>query len=443
MMHYKKMLLTLTLVMGWLPVIHAAQLNTHGLLEDSQLDLTLRNIWLVNTSDQLSEYGIGEQRAWAQGIHLDYRSGWFNDAFGLDASWYGVAKLYANKVFWGRNLLRNNNGHAEGFNKVGQLYAKARWGDKQRYAHLYLGWRQLNKFGTLDGSNNRAAPGSWEGFSFDTNWESFTARGALVRRMSARDEPEKRHFSTLKSLKRIDYITTGEINWSPSRGNKFSYVVGESKDYLLRHGLIANATIPMSDSSAVLLSASGYYSDGLRNWEGTQGFTKHASHVFAMASYQYKNALSGIGWSKTKAHLNNGLGKYYWHFGKNTRGYFNSKADGIAQDYINDGEQMLYLYSQLQFNKQVSAGVYGNYGYDVKWQGVSLHEWEYGAFVLWKPDRFPGLNIFTGFGPAYGWKLVKDNPYLTADKRNFHRSKGVGGAIDIEYRFNLLNRSGK
>ncbi|HEY3984403.1 OprD family outer membrane porin [Cedecea sp.] len=129
-----------------------------GLFSDSHLDLTLKNVWMLNTTDAMADQGIGDQNAWAQALHLDWQSGWLWDHVGVDASWYGVAKLYANDAFYGRDLLRDNNGKAEGFNKLGQLYAKARWGDSQRHLSFWAGWRQLYKFAALNVTRSRAAP---------------------------------------------------------------------------------------------------------------------------------------------------------------------------------------------------------------------------------------------------------------------------------------------
>ncbi|WP_435947649.1 OprD family outer membrane porin [Dryocola sp. BD586] len=432
-------LIILTTVGGVISTADAKSFSTGGLLENSRMDLTLKNVWMLMTSDQLADQGVGDQNAWAQSMHLDWQSGWAWDRVGLDASWYGVAKLYANEAFYGRDLLRDNRGRAEGFNKVGQLYGKARWGDEKRYLYLWAGWKQLYKFGALNVTRSRAAPSSWEGISSELAWDSFRARAAIVNRFSERDEPEKRRFMTLKSNKKIDYITTGELSWTPAKGSKITWFAGESKDYILRHGLEAAAAWPLTEEFNLLTRGAYYYNKGLSEWEGARGYSDHAQHIYALVGYQYGAAESGLGWSKTKAHLNNGLGHFYWHLGKNTRGAFNSPADGEGNDYINDGEQMLYLYSQYRVSPDLALGVYGNYGFGMEFEKVPLTEWEYGGYFSWDPAQIKGLNIFAGFGPSYGWKLTSQKtPSLTDDKRTFHRAKGIGAAVRVEYKFNLF-----
>lgn len=46
-----------------------------GLLTDSHLDATLKNVWMLNTTDAMADRGIGDQIAWAQALHLDWQSG--------------------------------------------------------------------------------------------------------------------------------------------------------------------------------------------------------------------------------------------------------------------------------------------------------------------------------------------------------------------------------
>ncbi|MGY5956247.1 OprD family outer membrane porin [Kosakonia sp. BK9b] len=412
---------------------------TQGFFEESQFNVTLKNIWMFNTGDQLEQAGVGEQRAWAQGVLLDYQSGWYQDTLGIDASWYSVAKLYANDNFAGRDLVRDANGKAEGFNKVGQLYAKLKWGEDNKYAQLNAGWQQLYKFGILNVTRSRAAPSSWQGVSLVTQWEDLSARGAWVSRFSERDEPEKRRFYTLQSGKPIDYIVTGDVNWSPTKNMRITWLSGESQHYLQRHGLETQFSMPLGVQEKLLLRGSWYYNRGLSEWEGTRGFNRSARHLFALVGYQYNDIESGIGWSKTKAPLKNGLGSFYWHLGKNTRGAFNSPADGEGNDYVNDGEQMLYWYGRYKFSPELTVGLFGNYGFGAKYQDTALTQWEYGGYFAWTPKMIKGFSLLAGIGPSYSWKLINGKPWLTEDKRTFHRAKGIGGTVSMEYKFGLLN----
>lgn len=410
-----------------------------GFLAASHLDLTLKNVGLINTSNQLSDRGVGDQIAWAQALHLDWRSGWYRDVVGVNAAWYGVTKLYASDDFMGRDLLRDNQGHAEGFNKLGQLYVKTRWEQGERKLEMNAGWLPLAKFGVLNITRSRGAPDSWEGVSVDGTAGPLRARAALARRFSERDSPEKSRFSTLSSNKRIGYIATGDLTWTPQPETSIRLVAGGSENYLLRQGIEVNHRWPFADDIALLSRGVFYHNRGLSGWEGARGFSHSAQHFYGQFGVQYGDAETGIGWSKTRAKLDGGLGHFYWHFGKNTRGFINSAADGEGNDYINDGEQMVYLYSQYRLASGLLAGVYGNYGYNVRYRGVALHEWEYGAFASWTPESVKNLRLFLGLGPSYSWKLDRRNqPSLTAEGNGFRRAKGVGGLLSIEYQLGLF-----
>lgn len=439
-MNIQTRLFTLMLLSGCGAAFYASAASSGegGFLEKSELDLTLKNIWMLNTTNQLADQGVGDQNAWAQGVHLDFRSGWYEETLGFDASWYGVAKLYANDAFYGRDLLRDNNGKAEGFNKVGQLYAKARFGDEEHYLRMYAGWRQLYKFGMLNITRSRAAPSSYEGVSMESRWQDVGLRAALVQRFSERDEPEKRHFQTLKSKKRIDYIATGDISWRPNADTRVSYLIGESDNYLLRQGVEFDWILPLTSDWDFVTRGAFYHNRGLSEWEGARGFTRSARHYYGLVGYRYKHSETGIAWSHTKAKFDQGLGHFYWHLGKNTRGAFNSPADGEGNDYINDGEQMISVYSQYKVLPNLLVGIFGNYGFGARYEGVALTEWEYGGYFSWSPTQVSGLNIFGGVGPSYTWKLKNNNPWLKENNNGYHRAEGIGATIRVEYKLGLL-----
>lgn len=417
----------------------AAQPASHdGFLAGSHLDVTLKNVWMTNSTNQLAEQGIGPQTAWAQGLHVDYRSGWWDDWLGLDASWYAVSKLYANRSFAGRDLVRDNHGHAEGFNKLGQLYARTRFGNQHDFLETKVGWQQLDKFAVLNVTRSRAAPSSWQGISAEGHLGEFLARAAWVNKFSERDEPEKRHFMTLSSNKRIDYIATGDLTWQPQKGHSITLVAGESKAYIRRLGVESAWSLPLSDDLRLLLRGVYYHNQGLSEWEGSRGFTHRAQHLFGLVGLASGPLEGGIGWSKTRARFDGGLGRFYWHLGKNTRGAFNSKADGPGNDYVNDGEQMVYTYGQWQISPEWLSGIYAYYGDHMRYRGVALREWEYGGFVSWAPQRLAGFKLVAALGPSYSWKLTHNNPLLKEGGNGFRHSRGVGGGLNLEYKFGLF-----
>src|SRR5262249_47023026 len=74
--------------------------------------------------------------AWAFGGWVAYRSGWLLDTFGIGATFYGSAPLYAPEDRDGTLLLKSGQ---EGYYVIGEAYAALRYQD---YA-LLKGYRQL------------------------------------------------------------------------------------------------------------------------------------------------------------------------------------------------------------------------------------------------------------------------------------------------------------
>lgn len=419
------------------PLRVIAEENVSSLISDSHLKLTLKNVWMYLDSER--DDNIGTQSAWAQGLHLDYASGYYHDALGFDASWYGVMKLYANKYFYGRNMLRDNNGQAEGFNKLGQYYAKARWENNRGYLHLYGGWKQLYKFGVISVTRSRAAPSSWQGVSAEAGLDSWRVRGALVNRFSDRNGPDLLRPTTLVRHQGIPYIITGDLRWQTAKGKALRYAVGESKDYLLRQTLDGNWQWSLSGQQQASLQAGAYHNRGLKRWEGVRYFTREAFHYYALLGYQLGQAGVGIGWSSTRASLEHGLGQFYWHMGSHTRGFVTSPVDGVAQKYNHDGEKMWYAYADYRFTPSLKAGLYGNYGSHTRYRSVALNEYEFGAYTSWKSEQIRGLSVFLGAGPSFTWKQDRaKKPKLTADGKNFYRANGFGSALRFEYQIPLF-----
>jgi hypothetical protein len=119
-------------------------------LRDTELILQLRTYYLdkKTPSGTLSE-------AWAGGGWLSYRSGWLLDTFGIGATFYGSAPLYAPADTDGTLLLKSGQ---EGYAVLGEAYAALRYQD---YVHL-TGYRQLFDQTYINPEDNRMTPNTFE-----------------------------------------------------------------------------------------------------------------------------------------------------------------------------------------------------------------------------------------------------------------------------------------
>lgn len=409
-----------------------------GLFENNELSLSTRNIAMYldeDTSNSESQF------AWAQGVAIDYKSGYLADIIGFDATYSSAIKLGANDNFQGRDLLRDNNGKAEGFNKVSQIYAKIKLGDDELYANAYGGWKELYKTGSLTVSHGRAVVASYQGISGEVGYNGLRLRGVYTDRFSDRDSPEKKRFKTLTG-KKIDNIITGDISYSWGEKNVVNLFSGESKDYLRRSGLEFKWLTPVSDTSKIGLSGYFYQNDGLDNWEG-MAFDDKANHYNLNLDYMVGSwALSGS-YAYTEAELDNGLGMFFWDMGKNTDGNFNSKADGTGTDFNKDGETMIAF--QAMYN-MANAGVPGlmlgaraTYGFGMKYQGADIDEAELNLLMMYQfqDKALKGLSMMAGVGPGYSY--VADgvrNPIV--ENGDWEKRSILGGVFVIDYKFDLL-----
>jgi len=129
-------------------------------IKKSSLEFGTHNIWKYLNEGETDKRYV--HSAWGQGLSLDYTSGYLSDVIGVDASYYGVIKLAAADNFASRGILYNDEGKAKGFNKLGQIYGKAKLSEGGVDANLYGGWKLL-KLGVLT-TSMRAAPNTYQGW---------------------------------------------------------------------------------------------------------------------------------------------------------------------------------------------------------------------------------------------------------------------------------------
>ncbi len=413
--------------------------QAEGLWEDNKLTLKTRNIAMyLDTNTSQSD---DAQYAWAQGIAIDYQSGYFADVIGFDATYSGAIKLMANDNFQGRDLLRDNNGKAEGFNKISQIYAKAKLGDNNLYANIYGGWKELYKTGSLTVSHSRAVVASYQGISGEVGYKGLILRGVYTNRFSDRDSPDKVRFKTLEG-KKIEHIITGDISYSWGKKNVVNLFSGESKNYIRRSGLELKWRTPISKTEKIGLSGYFYHNDGLDNWEG-MAFNDKANHYNLNIDYMFSSwSLTGS-YAYTKAELEDGLGIFFWDMGKNTDGNFNSKADGVGTDFNKDGEHMISFNAMYNMANAgipgMKIGASATYGFGMEYQGVDINEAELNFLVMYdfQDKAFKGLSMKAGVGPGYSF--VTDGGITPVIKNGDWEKRSILGAVFmIDYKLNLM-----
>jgi hypothetical protein len=122
-------------------------------LRDTDLKLHWRSYYFNRENP-----GGTENEAWAFGGWASYKSGWLFDVFGIGATFYGSAPLYAPDDKDGTLLLKPGQ---EGYDVLGEAYAALRYQDYL----LVKGYRQLVNQPYINPIDNRMTPNTFEGIT--------------------------------------------------------------------------------------------------------------------------------------------------------------------------------------------------------------------------------------------------------------------------------------
>jgi hypothetical protein len=129
-----------------------------------------------------------QNEAWAFGGWLAYRSGWLLDTFGIGATFYGSAPLYAPDDRDGTTLLKPGQ---EGYYVLGEAFAALRY---KEYV-LAKGYRQEVTQGYINREDNRMTPNTFEGLTLGGKVGSVEYLGGYLWKMKARNSDDFRYMS--------------------------------------------------------------------------------------------------------------------------------------------------------------------------------------------------------------------------------------------------------
>lgn len=406
-------------------------------VKDTKIDLTLRNYWkyLKENEGQPKEV----HSAWGQAFTFDYKSGYFLDFIGFDATFTGVAKLAASDYFATRALLYNDGpgndkNNAKGFSKFAQRYAKVKLGNDTVRFNGKAGWQVLKNYGVLTASN-RLSQNSYLGYSGTLAYDNLSLDTAYVTSSINRDAPDKVKFQT-KDKKNIDHIITSGLTYK-DKDLYLSYAYGEAQDYQRRH-VIEGSYKPVQKLTLGTQIYGSYALDDYKSMAASRKeFDDHAWHYAGDAKWQEKDWSFKFGVAYTKAEKENAIGYYGRHIAQNTRGRFNALTSA-GVDYMRDGELALTTLGTYNFIEELTTGVQLNYG-QFNYKGNTVRTGEVNLINQWAPKdpRLKNLSVFTMFG--YGWSYKNSNKTPTLDHNGkYQRSPSLSGEVIVEYRFNLL-----
>ncbi len=370
--------------------------------------------------------------AWTGGIMLDAKSGYAWDVIGFDASFYGVTKFdMKDKNGHSNQLLNDDN---EGFGKVGQAYVKMKLGNDELGGKFQAG-RQSVYNGLISSSGSRTVPSTWQGYNLMGNAYGVSYGFAYVDQMSLRNEAG---FHKLENFdgKRIDYVMGGQLGYKVG-GFDLLYRNAFSKDFLQAHNFNAAYTFALAEDTN--LTVGGRYFEtkkdgdlwtGYANWGGAgqrnatdvtfddkaQNYSLNAK--LAMNEWTFSAAVS-----KTKAESKNGLGKYYYDFGKNTHGIWGLETSAFGEDFMYDGETAWMAGAQYDFSalgaKGLNVGYFFHYGHGIEASnGSKVSENEHDLLVTYafQQEQLKGLSFKMKYGLYNNDKALRNT--IGYGKRN-------------------------
>ncbi|MBS0347611.1 MAG: OprD family outer membrane porin [Proteobacteria bacterium] len=189
----------------------------------------------------------------ALGVQVNYRSPFYLNFIGVDASYYGVAKLGDSGVPTSNILDVGNNGKlADQFGTLAVAAVKMKFGET---AGLKLG-RQLQDSLLLKSTSTRAVPDTYSGISaFVKHLPGLVAYAAAYDQWRSRSSGDFVRFRTETTAagvaNRIDYIA---VLGATYKQGPFT-LTGEylnAKDYLSKLGLVGAYSIPLQASNLKL-----------------------------------------------------------------------------------------------------------------------------------------------------------------------------------------------
>lgn len=408
-----------------------ADIKESSFVKDSSLELGTHNILKYLDEGESGKRNVHE--AWGQGVSLDYKSGYINNFIGIDGAYYGVIKLAAADNFSSRGILYNDNGQASGFNKVGQLYGKAKLSESGIDGNLYGGWKLL-KLGVLT-TSVRAAPNTYQGVSGDVAWDAYRLRMAYVDKSSNRDSPDKVHFTTSDG-KQIDSIYTGDLQYKSDTLTAL-YLYGESEDYLRRNGV----ELALKQGKSLAYGMQIYTTDTLDKYDSMKAskkdFDSSATHYAVDMTWKPGNWIIKPGFEYTQAHKTDGIGQFPRHMSKNSRGTFNSMAYA-GLDYMRDEEKVISFDMGYNVTPDFLVGINTHYGF-FDYKGQAVKEGEFNVYTLWKPSSpaLKNLSVFTLAGPG---RTFEHNGTTPIEDSNgiIKKTNSMAYEFRIDYKFNIF-----
>lgn len=235
-----------------------------GFIEGSSLDAVLRNVYFNRDGRDTSRY---DNREWVQGLQFNFKSGYFADIVGFDASYYGAWELdspgdSATHLPTDKSSKRTKIDRYPGKSPasitsetndigfLGQAYVKVKLGDDNVNFNFKHG-RMRHDNNLIQGSGSRAVPSSVYGSAADVNIHGLKLHCTYLTQASWRSQGHFEHFEA--AGKTVNYIQSYGLAYEFDNGFGFEYDWGESNSYLEGQQFKAYYTFDLAENTKLYL----------------------------------------------------------------------------------------------------------------------------------------------------------------------------------------------
>ncbi|GAA4649120.1 OprD family outer membrane porin [Kistimonas scapharcae] len=400
----------------------AAQASVEQFVDDSTLNIKLRNAYFDNNVKNAKE----DWHDWAQGIEVNYESGYMFGMIGFDASFYGSMKLDSSNEENGYQggsdqlLRRTSKGDSTGFGKLGQAYLKGKLGDDDLNIHAKAGYMKHDTI-LLASSSSRLTPSSYKGYAFDANVYGVNLYGAYANEISHRTSQSYDDFEN-RSGEKIDNLYS--VGAAYEIGNLYlNGEYGEGKDYMKLGYINAGYTFDISEGMSLLVDGQYYKAkENGKRWDGAtydEGFADDAKLVNLNTALTIDYLTLSLSYTKVDADNGDRSGAFQYWMADNDYGGGNFWTSRQISDFYFDGETVWQVGAQYDFTGFDMPGFY---------TGVTYTRGTFSNSDAAKHgfDEETELDVEVGY--AFQQEALKGLSVVV--KNGYHQTKGYQNADD-------------
>ncbi|CAM3770234.1 Porin D [Pseudomonas reidholzensis] len=382
-----------------------------GFVEDSTLELALRNVFFTHHYDEYTPSATrltSKSQEWAQGFRLTYRSGFTPGelGFGVDAIGMFAVKLDGGAGHHQRGTMIPSDGDG-----AADSWARAAGNAKLKYSQttLFSGNAIAPSIPVLLSDDTRVLPQTYQGWSVvSKDITNVVATGGRLTKATGRYSSDRAGLAAAGGTQESGGFNYAGFDYTPTENIKAQYYFGQLEDYYKQDFLGLTAKHAFRDGQSLFADLRYFRSraDGRNGDAGYRiaGYTEDASgridnttwsasltyanggHAL-MAGYQSVSDDSGFAAIIPSSLPNKEAGAFTFYL----------QTSRLLYGFTRAGEQTRFAQYTYNFAAAGLPGLVFNASY---WQGSDINQFSGGSAREWERDL--ALHYVVQSGPAKG-----------------------------------------